>query len=391
MDNSEKILILDANQRSALAATRSLGKAGLFVVCADEPKKTLAGASKYARRNLTYPSPYTERYKFIDHLASIINSLDIRYLLPMTDITAEVTLKNKARFRDVIILLPDYDSYMSISDKYQLMNMALAKEIPIPRTQFINTIDELLNNTESIKYPVVIKPSRSIITIDGEKLKTTVKYANTKDELVDVVNQYPWLKENQLLVQEYIAGHGEGLFVLCKEGKIQYYFSHKRLREKPPSGGVSVLSESIDTRDERLEIAKNILGPIKWNGVAMVEFKVTKDNKPYLMEVNGRFWGSLQLAIDAGVDFPFLLYKQFSTVGALLPVCEYKKGIQLRWLLGDVDNLIITLKNFEVSVKTKLISIVNFLRLYRSNQFYEVNRFDDIGPAIHEFINYFKR
>jgi len=390
MKNKEKILILDANQRSALAATRSLGKAGLFVICADEKKKTLAGSSKYASENITYPSPYTEQDKFIDHLLSNLVSLGVRYLLPMTDITAELTLKNKSRLSDVTILLPDYDSYMFISDKYQLMRLALTNDIPIPKTLFINTIDELMLNIEDINYPVVIKPDRSIITLDGEYKKTTVKYANTKDELVNIVNKNECFKINKFLVQEYIDGHGEGLFVLCKDGEIQHYFSHKRLREKPPSGGVSVLSESIETRYETIEIAKKILTPIKWNGVAMVEFKVSKDNKPYLMEVNGRFWGSLQLAIDSGIDFPFLLYKQYSDDEELRPASDYKKGIQLKWLLGDMDNLIIMLKDGNITCNEKLKSILKFLKLYRENQYYEVNRMDDIRPAIHELFNYFK-
>jgi len=390
MINKEKILILDANQRSTLAATRSLGKAGLFVICEDDKKKTLAGSSKYASENITYPSPYTEQDKFIDHLASNLESLGVRYLLPMTDITAELTLKNKSRLSDVTILLPDYDSYMFISDKYQLMRLALTNDIPIPKTLFINTIDELMLNIEDINYPVVIKPDRSIITLDGEYKKTTVKYANTKDELVEIINKNDCFKINKFLVQEYIDGHGEGLFVLCKEGEIQHYFSHKRLREKPPSGGVSVLSESIETKNEVLEIAKKILGPVKWNGVAMVEFKVSKDNKAYLMEVNGRFWGSLQLAIDSGIDFPFLLYKQYSGDEELRPASDYKKGIQLRWLLGDMDNLIIVLKNSNITCNGKLISIMKFLKLYRENQYYEVNRMDDLKPAIHELFNYFK-
>jgi len=390
MKNQEKILILDANQRSALAATRSLGQKDLLVVCADESKKTLAGASKYASDNITYPSPYTEQDKFIDQLISSIKSMDIRYLLPMTDITSELALKNKSRLCDVNILLPDYQSYMFVSDKYQLLEMSLKEDIPIPKTLFIKNQDELLLNIDNINYPVVVKPNRSIIMVDGKYNKTTVKYVNSKDELLNIINKYSWFRKTRFLVQEYVEGHGEGLFALFNEGEIVQYFSHKRLREKPPSGGVSVLSESIETRNEIIDIAKKILGPIKFNGVAMVEFKITKDNKPYLMEVNGRFWGSLQLSVDSGVDFPFLLYSQFSSNDGSITRCAYKKGIQLRWLLGDIDNLIIILKDSDISCSKKIKSIKEFLKLYRAKQYYEVNRLSDIMPAIHELFKYFK-
>jgi len=68
-----------------------------------------------------------------------------------------------------------------------------------------------------------------------------------------------------------------------------------------------------------------------WHGVAMVEFKVSADGTPYLMEVNARFWGSLQLAIDAGVDFPWLLY-QLATGRDVESDDDYVTGVKSRWL-----------------------------------------------------------
>ena len=43
---ASRVLILDADQRSALAATRSLGKRGVVVIAGDERMRTLAGASR---------------------------------------------------------------------------------------------------------------------------------------------------------------------------------------------------------------------------------------------------------------------------------------------------------------------------------------------------------
>jgi len=56
-------------------------------------------------------------------------------------------------------------------------------------------------------------------------------------------------------------------------------------------------------------VAQALLDYVGWHGVAMVEFNVSSRGIPYLIELNGRFWGSLRLAIDAGVDFPWLLYQ----------------------------------------------------------------------------------
>ena len=76
----------------------------------------------------------------------------------------------------------------------------------------------------------------------------------------------------------------------------------------------------------------------------MIEFKWdVEENRPKLIEVNGRFWGSLNLAIKAGVDFPFLLY-QLAIGEKVEGPTEYRIGLKSRWELGDLDHLLIRLK-----------------------------------------------
>src|SRR5437016_1594874 len=86
----EPVLILDANQRSALAATRSLGKRGVPVVTADETPTTLAGASRYGRGSFVYPSPYRTPTLFLDVLTKELAARNIRAVLPMTEVTTHV-------------------------------------------------------------------------------------------------------------------------------------------------------------------------------------------------------------------------------------------------------------------------------------------------------------
>jgi predicted ATP-grasp superfamily ATP-dependent carboligase len=64
---------------------------------------------------------------------------------------------------------------------------------------------------------------------------------------------------------------------------------------------------------------------------------------PYLMEINGRLWGSLQLAIDAGVDFPTMLVAA-ATGGEPRPVTYYRSDVRSRWWWGDVDHLLLRLQ-----------------------------------------------
>jgi predicted ATP-grasp superfamily ATP-dependent carboligase len=121
----------------------------------------------------------------------------------------------------------------------------------------------------------------------------------------------------------------------------------------------------------------------------MVEFRVANDGTPYLMEVNTRFWGSLQLAIDAGVDFPELLYR--ITNGETPPAQQpYKKGVRLRWLLGDLDSLYLVLKSSQYSISVKFSRIRDFLTPHLFSTRHEVNRLGDLKPAFTELKQYIR-
>ena len=138
------------------------------------------------------------------------------------------------------------------------------------------------------------------------------------------------------------------------------------------------------------DIANKILHLLGWHGVAMVEFKVGPDEIPYLMEVNARFWGSLQLAIDAGVDFPYLLFKM--AIGAPLEhISEYKVGTKSRWLLGDLDHLYLRLRDrtcTHVALPSKWQTFRDFMKFFDPLTRYEINRWGDMKPFLLELRNY---
>jgi predicted ATP-grasp superfamily ATP-dependent carboligase len=145
------------------------------------------------------------------------------------------------------------------------------------------------------------------------------------------------------LIQELIPREGPGYgasFLLDEKGEVRASFVHKRLREYPVTGGASTLRESVRSDDIR-DMARALLNALDWFGVAMVEFKVDpRDGTPKLMEINPRFWGSLSLAVEAGVNFPYLLYRM-SRGENFKPVEHYQIGKRCRWLLpGDILHFI---------------------------------------------------
>jgi predicted ATP-grasp superfamily ATP-dependent carboligase len=199
-----------------------------------------------------------------------------------------------------------------------------------------------------------------------------------------------------LLVQERIVGPGVGVFLLIWQGQVRAAFAHRRIREKPPGGGVSVVRESIVADPRLLALSEELLKQFDWEGVAMVEYKVdARTQTPYIMEINGRFWGSLQLAIDAGVDFPALLIDVLQGRQTSLPA--YHAGVRTRWWWGDVDHLIARLRHSDAALAldpgapTRSRAVLDFLAAFRPGYRNEILRWRDPMPAFRETLDWLRR
>ena len=383
-----KVLITDGNTRGALAATRSLGRRGVCVVVAGESKRTLAGTSQYCGETFVYPSPGENPEGFISTIKSECMQRGISVIFPMTEISTSTVLRHRAQLDQFKLPFSEFAAFEALSDKWKLLELAQQLNVSIPETHFVIDAAALDEIVPRLKFPAVLKPYRSMINSNGRWIASCVQYANSASELRETVAQHEYFDQHPFLIQEYISGQGQGIFALYDHGTPLAFFAHRRLREKPPSGGESVLSESIPLNVEQRAMAHSLLNSVGWHGVAMVEFKVSPDGTPYLIEVNGRFWGSLQLAIDAGVDFPWLLY-QLANGDRVDEVPGYAIGVRWRWLLGDFARLCkVLMSNGSTpspSSPGKLESVLQFLSCFETPTQSQPDVSSDIRPFLLEF------
>jgi predicted ATP-grasp superfamily ATP-dependent carboligase len=396
-DDMSEVLVTDGNQRSTLALTRAIGRQGISVTVAEKEIPCLSSQSKYCSRTLVYRSPSSDPSGFIEDIFRALKDHNYDLLIPMTDLTVFLVIENRKKFSPYVrIPLPEKEVFRKACDKAEVLKLAQENGIPIPRTYFAEDLEGIKNIAHQLSYPVVIKPRRSWFFVGNGWIHLGVNYAYSAEELV-----FKWENQNKLLstplIQERITGPGCGVFALFNRGTPRAVFFHKRLREKPPSGGVSVLSESIpvDVRMKRYSI--RMLEELGWHGVAMIEFKLDqKEHRPKLMEINPRFWGSLQLAIHSGVNFPYLLYRM-SMEGDVEPVWEYQVGVKNRWLLGDLDHLLARLLKSNKALQLPLgfpsrwKSWWRFLKFSERNLKYEILTSDDPRPALFEIKEYLRR
>jgi predicted ATP-grasp superfamily ATP-dependent carboligase len=384
-----RILVLDGNQRASLAAVRSLGSKGLWVAVGEAAPESLAGCSRYCHQCVTYSDPYLSPRLFFEDILQQIESSGISFLLPITEATTYVLLRYRDELPDHIVLpFPSSEAVEQLANKNELFQLALEKSIPIPDTVICNDAEEGLKALNGLdRFPVVLKPFKSKVLIDGGIESTQVIVANTQEEARNAITSNSFFRF-PFSIQSFINGTGQGVFALFDHGNPVCYFAHRRLREKPPGGGVSVLCESAPIDEQLRESAETLLRSANWHGVAMVEFRVAEDGTGYLMEVNPRFWGSLQLAIDSGIDFPWWLYLVSTGQPVPEPVWKYRR---VRWLLGDLDRLYLVLKAplSRYSLSRKLREIFNFFMPSLRTR-HEVNRWKDLRPFWFELKHYLR-
>ena len=146
------------------------------------------------------------------------------------------------------------------------------------------------------------------------------------------------------LVQEFVEGAGIGYFALMRHGSPVAEFAHRRLRDVRPTGSGSSLRVSVKPEPRVRDAAIEILTALGWHGVAMVEFRLRPDGTPTFLEVNGRFWNSLALAVAAGADFPRLGGQAGRRRRSARRLQPYRTGVRCRWLLGDARHLVEVLR-----------------------------------------------
>jgi predicted ATP-grasp superfamily ATP-dependent carboligase len=323
------VLVTDAQLRSSLVAIRSFGKKNIKISAGSELVNAMGHYSKYCTRKIIYPNPRTETSKFLTFMLDMVKKNGYDCIIPFHTYTAFLLSKYKDIFKDYThIPPPDFKVYYNAFNKIQLLKTAQKNNITIPKTYFSQDIEEIIDSIDN--YPVIVKPSKR----HGIKISICDSQIDLKINYNDMTKKY-----GQCIVQEFIPNGGEvGVYTIFDKNSDPIALTvQERLRCMNSYGGISTLRKTIKN-DELVNIAFNLLKIINWSGAAMVEFRIdSRDNKPKLMEINPRFWGSLQLSISSGIDFPYILYQLTMDEKPQLNL-DFKENVYCRWFIGEITN-----------------------------------------------------
>ena len=336
-----RVLVLDGNQNQAVAAVRSLARAGHQVVVGESTPWSKAGWSRHSSRSFRYPAPQSETEGFLDRIVEMAHAEPGTLVLPMTEATTLPLSANRERLYAVSarMVLPTHAELLRAFDKEATTKLAASLGVAVPLSTVISNSEEATRTAQEIAYPVVLKPRSSEELSKAGKARTTgrPRYARDPGEF-HAAYQDLSSRASAIMVQQYVSGEGAGYFALMNHGELRAEFAHRRIRDVYPTGSGSAVRVSVRPPPQIRDASLAILKALNWHGVAMVEFRHVEGEAPVFLEVNGRFWHSLALACYSGVDFPTLVARM-GEQGDTEPVGEYTVGVRCRWFLGDLRHL----------------------------------------------------
>ncbi len=317
----------------SIAIARSLGRQGIPVwLLSNHPIPTY---SRYVKRSLPWPgADHSDGVSSIAGMAKK-HGLQNWVLIATGDQDMRLIAKNHALLsRYFRVATPDWNTIQWAYDKRLTYSRAAELGIDFPRSfepRNLNEIERL-----ACRFPVILKPA--FRKGNDEFTQAKAWKAEDRAQLMTLYKRAVALVGvDAIIVQEWIPGGGEAQFsfaALCERGEPIVSLTARRARQHPIDfGRSSTFVESIE-QSEVEELARRFLKSINYTGVVEVEFKYdNRDGRYRLLDVNGRFWTWNGLGPLAGVDFPYLAWRQ--AMGMSVAPARARTGVA--WMHASRD------------------------------------------------------
>ncbi|MEZ0346379.1 MAG: hypothetical protein ABWK01_07500 [Infirmifilum sp.] len=243
------------------------------------------------------------------------------------DVLALSGVEDEFRRQGVALAAPPHESVVTASDKTRLPEL-LRGIAETPRQVLVDG-EEALGLIEELEPPLVVKGL-------GDASSPTYHYS--RGSAAEEAR-----RRRVCLVQEYVAGVGRGYYAVAYEGEPLLEFTHERLVERDPVGGASLAARGPVGDYKLTRMGRLVLRRLRWTGPLMVESKYDLDSgEHYVVELNPKFWGSLDLPVSLGYHFPAILVEAYrsgpSAARELAGKLEVRSG-SYAWVVDGVRYL----------------------------------------------------
>lgn len=343
-------IVLGVDTAIGLTVVRELGRFGVPVIAIGRSRFSVGGASRYCARFVLRPADRPLSAWLPDLIAesgaAAVFSISEGDLLELAQLPE--------RIGTCRILTPRRHQLDVVLDKLKTLTAARSVGILTPDSWQPRVGEPLAELAATLSYPVVLKwsdPPAMFARLDAAGIAfEKAEYAQGPEELLRALAKYAPLGDYPI-VQTWVGGYGFGQMLMMADGAARLRFQHRRVREFPASGGVSTLCATVAAGLHVEQMAKSeaLLAAIGWEGPAMVEYRFDPTSGRYwLMEINGRFWGSLPLASHAGACFAWEQYRHAVLGEPADPTPGYRPR-RARYAIPDSKRLVQILRDPDIA------------------------------------------
>jgi predicted ATP-grasp superfamily ATP-dependent carboligase len=321
---------MDARERSVLAAVRSLDQAGYLVTATASTWLAPGLWSRACSSRRLLPDPAVHLDDFLTNLVALIRADRHEVLLPGTDATLYAISRYRDRLEPYVRLgLPDHEVVMHALDREWVGRQAVAAGLGPPEGVVCRRVEEALDAARQFGFPVVVKPVNTVVELDGRLARHASRLVSDERTLRDAQGQL-----GSCIVQRQEVGHVVSFAGVAVNGEVLASVVARYRRTWPPEAGNACFSETIAAPSSLVERVETLIDGIGWSGVFELELIERFDGTIEVIDFNPRVYGSLSLALAAGVPLPAIWCK--CLLGERPLVARARVGARYRWEDGDL-------------------------------------------------------
>ena len=336
----ERVLVVGVDTPIGLTLVRELGGKGLQVYGVARSERGVGLFSRWLKEGFIIQG---DRSSQLSDIIDIVGRNNIGTVMAVSEGDLLWLDDQKHKFQGVHFLIPSRTQLQSVLDKSHVYS--LAKDVGVPLPRMFEPASPIDARKANFRFPVVVKwsdPNKILPILERNGIAfEKFEYAYDHSDLECILRRYEGIGYFPV-VQEFCPGYGLGQMFLLHKGEVVLFFQHRRVHEWPPEGGFSTLCEPISSSEhsELRSKSLDLLKALNWEGVAMVEYRYDPLSKQSaLMEINGRFWGSLPLANSAGALFAWEWYRvKVKGERATLP-SVYRTGFRCAYMVPELKRL----------------------------------------------------
>jgi protein-tyrosine-phosphatase/predicted ATP-grasp superfamily ATP-dependent carboligase len=384
---TKKILLLGANERACFSVAKNLHRHKYHVDVVHWGYFPIIH-SRFIHAFHILPELESDVSSFFEEFCLLLSKHSYWLVLPVNDMAVEFLNRYKNELGKYAIIggINSPEIIRFSQNKHELWKACKQLGINVPETKLATTLEDFDRLKAGLRYPVIAKPASSRKLIGNRIYSFSVRKFSNEEALTDFVKER--ILSIPVMLQEVVNGFGIGFNFLAQNGQLIAYYMHERINEPVGGGESSYRKTLVEDKYGIVEKSRQLISHINWNGVGMIEYKVN-EGKAYIMELNGRFWGSIELGIFAGIEIPYWQvlynYENHPLPGEII---SCRKVVYARNFRNE---LLVCLK--ERSVKNLLRLGYSIPKMFRVNEKIEDSLFTDakfrlamwVAPAI-EFL-----